>query len=105
MKRRIMAWALLAGFVLLLLNVMFIKFYWQLSMILYLIIVFAFLMYNSKATRDREAEELRRKMEGGNNRKDGNEGNDGSGSSDISGMEDNDMNSTEGKDEAESNDE
>ncbi|NLK86876.1 MAG: hypothetical protein GX279_05215 [Clostridiaceae bacterium] len=54
MKRRIIAWALLAGFVLLLLNVMFIKFYWQLSMVIYIIIAFAFLIYNSKATRERE---------------------------------------------------
>lgn len=62
MKRRIFAWVVLAGFVLLLLNVMFIKFYWQLSMVLYLIIAFAFLMYNTKATRAREAEKLRSRI-------------------------------------------
>lgn len=67
MKRRIFAWVLLAGFVLLLLNVMFIKFYWQLSMVLYLIIAFAFLMYNTKATRAREAEKLRSRIGSDNN--------------------------------------
>jgi membrane protein implicated in regulation of membrane protease activity len=69
MKRRILAWILLAGFVLLLVNVMFIKFYWQLSMVIYIIIAFAFLLYNSRATRAREMEEFMGRVEGG---KDGN---------------------------------
>ncbi len=73
MKRRIFAWVLLAGFVLLLLNVMFIKFYWQLSMVIYLIIAFAFLIYNGKATRERELEDLRKKIDGEKGGKDGSE--------------------------------
>lgn len=50
MKKRIFAWVLLAGFFLLLLNLIFFKFYWQLSMVVYLIIVFAFLLTNGKFT-------------------------------------------------------
>lgn len=73
MKRRIFAWVLLAGFALLLLNVMFIKFYWQLSMILYLIIAFAFLMYNSRATREREMKDIKNKIDEGKGDTDGSE--------------------------------
>ncbi len=93
MKRRILAWVLLAGFVLLLLNIMFIKFYWQLSMVLYLLIAFAFLLYNSKATRAKAAEELRNRMDGGD---------DDNGNSDEA---DNDIKSAENNVVTESNDE
>ncbi len=65
--KRILAWVLLGGFVLLLLNVMFIKFYWELSMVIYLIIAFAFLLYNSKATRARETEEIWDRTDGDTN--------------------------------------
>lgn len=70
MKRRILAWVLLAGFVLLLLNIMFIRFYWQLSVMIYLIIAFAFLLYNSKVRRMQKAERL-------NNARGGNSGGNG----------------------------
>ncbi len=90
MKRRIFAWVLLAGFVLLLLNVMFIKFYWQLSMVIYLIIAFAFLIYNGKATRERELEDLRKKIDGEKGGKYGSE---------------NDMSETGSNNENESNEE
>ncbi len=69
MKRRILAWVLLAGFLLLLINVMFIKFYWQLSMIVYMIIAFAFLMYNGKLRRMQEAEKLQAKADNENTNK------------------------------------
>lgn len=48
MKKRIFAWVLLAGFVLLILNLIVFRFYWQLSMVVYLIIIFAFLFSNGK---------------------------------------------------------
>jgi len=56
MKRRIWAWTLLACFVLLLLNLLFFKFYWQLSLSIYVIIVFAFILYNGRAQRIQDAE-------------------------------------------------
>jgi hypothetical protein len=74
MKRRILAWVLLAGFVLLLMNVMFIKFYWQLSMVIYIIIAFAFLLYNSKAVRAREEKKFLDSMDDGEKDDDMNEG-------------------------------
>ncbi len=46
MKRRILAWVVLAGFVLLLLNLIVIRFQWQLSLVIYLIIAFAFILTN-----------------------------------------------------------
>lgn len=46
MKRRIFAWILLAGFVLLILNLLVIRLYWKESMVIYLIIVFAFMLTN-----------------------------------------------------------
>lgn len=48
MKRRIIAWVLLLSFVLLLLNLIVFRFYWQLSMGVYLIAVFTFLFTNKK---------------------------------------------------------
>jgi hypothetical protein len=48
MKRRIFAWVLLIGFLLLLLNLLVFRFYWQLSMVVYLIIGFAFLLTNGR---------------------------------------------------------
>lgn len=43
MKRRIFSWVLLGLFVLLLLNIIVFRVYWQLSMVIYLIIAFAFI--------------------------------------------------------------
>ncbi len=46
MKKRIFAWILLGGFVLLILNLLVIRLYWKESMVVYLIIVFAFVLTN-----------------------------------------------------------
>jgi hypothetical protein len=62
MKRRIFAWVLLTAFVLLLLNIMFIKFYWQLSAVVYVIIAFGFLLYNNKLTRAMKEEKILKDM-------------------------------------------
>ena len=51
MVRRILAWVVLAGFVLLLLNVMFIRFYWQLSVAIYIIVMLGYILYSSRARR------------------------------------------------------
>lgn len=48
MKKRVIAWILLAGFVLLLLNLIVFRFYWQLSMGVYIIIVIAFVLTNGR---------------------------------------------------------
>jgi membrane protein implicated in regulation of membrane protease activity len=48
MKKRIIAWILLAGFVMLLLNLIVFRFYWQLSMVVYIIIVIVFILTNGK---------------------------------------------------------
>ncbi len=57
MKRRIFAWAILTGFILLLLNLIVFRYYWQLSMVIYLIILFAFLLTNGKFTNTQSKEE------------------------------------------------
>jgi len=43
-KKRILAWVLLVGFVLLLLNILLFRFYLELSSIVYIIIIVAFLL-------------------------------------------------------------
>lgn len=48
MKRRLIAWALLTGFVLLILNILFIGFYRTLSAFIYIVIALAFI-FISKA--------------------------------------------------------
>jgi len=48
LRRRIIAWILLAAFVLLILNLILFKVYWQLSMVIYLIVMFAFILTNKK---------------------------------------------------------
>lgn len=58
MAKRIIAWILLALFVLLLLNVMFFKFYWQISLAVYIIIMFGFVLYSSRAKRMEELEKF-----------------------------------------------
>jgi membrane protein implicated in regulation of membrane protease activity len=57
MKRRIFAWVLLIGFVLLLLNLIVFRFYWQLSMVVYLVIVFAFMLMNGKLMNTQSKDE------------------------------------------------
>lgn len=61
MKKRVIAWILLASFVLLLLNLIIFRFYWQLSMGVYIIIVIAFVLTNGRlfeAQGDDEPENL-----------------------------------------------
>lgn len=57
MKRRIFAWAILAGFILLLLNLIVFRFYWQLSMVVYLVIVVAFMLTNGKLVNTQSEDE------------------------------------------------
>lgn len=52
MAKRIFAWAMLAGFVILMLNLIIFRYYWQLSMFIYLIIFFAFIFTNGKLSPD-----------------------------------------------------
>lgn len=56
MKRRIFAWILLAGFVFLILNLIVFRFYWQLSMVVYIIIVFAFMLTNGKLVHTQDSD-------------------------------------------------
>jgi hypothetical protein len=63
MAKKIMAWVLLAGFVLLLLNIMFFKYYLQLSLVVYIIISFGYLLYSSKARLAEDLARLRNKEE------------------------------------------
>lgn len=58
MKRRIFAWALLAGFIFLILNLIVFRVYWQLSMAAYLVIVFAFLLTNGKLLHTQGADNI-----------------------------------------------
>lgn len=55
--KRIFAWVLLVGFVLLILNLIVFRFYWQLSMVVYLVIVFAFLLTNGKLVKTKESDD------------------------------------------------
>lgn len=48
MKRRIMAWIMLAGFILLLVNLIVFQYQWGISMVAYIIIVFIFIFTNKK---------------------------------------------------------
>jgi len=58
MKRRIIAWVLLLSFVLLLLNLIVFRFYWQLSMGVYLIIVFVFLITSRNKINTKEDDQF-----------------------------------------------
>ena len=60
MGRRILAWVLLAGFLLLLVNVIFIRYQWELSVAIYIMIEFGFVLYSSIARR---MEDMERFME------------------------------------------
>jgi hypothetical protein len=48
MKKRVFAWVLLVCFIALLLNIVVFKFYWELSVVVYLFIIFTFLLLNKK---------------------------------------------------------
>ncbi|HEY8348298.1 MAG TPA: hypothetical protein PK767_01380 [Clostridiales bacterium] len=74
MVRRILAWVVLAGFILLLLNVMFFRFYWQLSVAIYIIVMLGFILYSSKARRMEDLKKVIKMEEnnaGSNNEEDG----------------------------------
>ena len=74
MVRRILAWVVLAGFILLLLNIMFFRFYWQLSVAIYIIVMLGFILYSSKARRMEDLKKVIKMEEnnaGSNNEEDG----------------------------------
>lgn len=48
MLKRILAWIILIGFVLLLLNIAIFKFYWQISLAVYVVILVFFVLSNGK---------------------------------------------------------
>jgi len=48
MTKRIIAWILLVGFVLLIINLIFFRYYWQTSLALYIIVVLYFIFSAKK---------------------------------------------------------
>ncbi len=76
MVRRITAWVLLAGFLFLILNLIVLRYYWQLSMVIYLIIVFVFILTNRQGgkTGTRRADDAQESREDGVNDNEGKEG-------------------------------
>jgi ABC-type antimicrobial peptide transport system permease subunit len=70
MARRILAWVLLAGFVLLLVNVMFFRLYWQLSIAIYIIVMIGYVLYSSRARRLENLERIRKMKDGGSDPED-----------------------------------
>ena len=58
MKRRIFAWMLLALFLMLLLNIIVFRIYWQLSMVIYLVIAFAFILTEGRRTKPQYYEDF-----------------------------------------------
>jgi|BioPla2DNA2_1021312.scaffolds.fasta_scaffold14049_6 hypothetical protein len=46
MIKRILAWILLAGFILLLLNLAVFKFYWEISLTVYIFIMLTYVFYS-----------------------------------------------------------
>lgn len=57
MAKRIFAWIMLAGFVMLILNLIVFRYYWQLSMAVYLIIFFAFIFTSGKLFQSKDTDE------------------------------------------------
>lgn len=55
MKKRVIAWVILIGFLLLLLNIIVFRFYWQLSMVIYILIAFAFVFSNGKLFKPQDS--------------------------------------------------
>lgn len=76
MLRRITAWVLLAGFLFLILNLIVLRYYWQLSMVIYLIIVFIFILTNRQGgkTGAGRADDARESREDGVNENEDKEG-------------------------------
>ena len=54
MKNRIFAWIILVGFILLLINLIFIHKYWTQSLALYLLVVFIFLFSIKRNKNEKE---------------------------------------------------
>jgi uncharacterized membrane protein YhaH (DUF805 family) len=79
MTKRIIAWILLAGFVMLLLNLIVFRFYWQLSMAVYIIIFIAFVLTNGRLFETQYDEEQENIENNHSNDVDGDDGNAGSG--------------------------
>lgn len=65
MLKRVMAWVLLIGFVLLLLNIAIFHFYWQVSLAVYVVIIIFFVLSNGKIVP--EQTEAGHNPSGGNN--------------------------------------
>ncbi|MGI6669365.1 MAG: hypothetical protein ACOX4M_08345 [Acetivibrionales bacterium] len=79
MTKRIIAWILLAGFVMLLLNLIVFRFYWQLSMAVYIIIFIAFVLTNGRLFETQYDEEQENIENNHGNDVDGGDGTAGSG--------------------------
>jgi uncharacterized membrane protein YhaH (DUF805 family) len=75
MTKRIIAWILLAGFVMLLLNLIVFRFYWQLSMAVYIIIFIAFVLTNGRLFETQYDEEQENIENNHGNDVDGDDGN------------------------------
>jgi len=50
MVKRVFAWILLIGFILLLINLIFFRYYWQVSLALYIAAAIYFIIFNNKHT-------------------------------------------------------
>lgn len=71
MKKRIIAWILLIGFILLLLNIVVFRVYWQLSVVVYILIAFTFVFSNGRINQTQYDEDKAEDESGkGNNDKD-----------------------------------
>jgi len=57
MNKRVFAWILLIAFVLLLLNIFVFRVYWELFMVVYIIIVVAFVLSGGKLFRQSDDED------------------------------------------------
>ncbi len=57
MNKRVFAWILLIAFVLLLLNILIFRVYWEFFMVVYIIILFAFIFSKGKLFEQEETSE------------------------------------------------
>jgi hypothetical protein len=69
MLKRVLAWIILIGFVLLLLNIAIFHFYWQICLAVYVVIIIFFVLSNGKIVPV-QTEVGRDRAEGGNNNAD-----------------------------------
>lgn len=58
MNKRVFAWILLIAFVLLLLNIIVFRVYWEFFMVVYIIIVFAFIFSKGKLFQQEDDENV-----------------------------------------------